>query len=74
MDWLFDNNRWPSSLRELAVCIRQDGNDGAHDGDLGEDEAEDLLDFTNLFLEEIYTGPEKIRLSQERRRIRKERK
>lgn len=71
MDWLFDNKHWPESLRDLATCIRQDGNDGAHDGDLGADEAEDLQEFTFLILEKIYTEPARIRLSQERRQRRK---
>lgn len=72
MDWLFEQKHWPESLRELATCIRHDGNDGAHDGDLGADEAHDLLEFTSLMLEKIYTEPEKIRISQKRRQERKQ--
>jgi hypothetical protein len=32
LDWLFDTRRLPASLKELSHCIREDGNDAAHDG------------------------------------------
>jgi hypothetical protein len=72
LEWLFDNNHWPASLKDMVTCIRQDGNDGAHDGELGEDEAYDIMDFSFLVLEKIYTEPERIRISQERRASRKQ--
>jgi hypothetical protein len=72
LEWLFDNNHWPSSLKEMVTCIRQDGNDGAHDGELGEMEAFDIMDFTSMVLEKIYTEPERIRISKERRQGRKQ--
>lgn len=58
-------------LRELSLCIKEDGNDGAHAGSLTKDDAEDLLDFTFALLERIYTEPERLRLAQERRNARR---
>ena len=72
LEWLFDNNHWPVALKEMVTCIRQDGNDGAHDGELGEAEAFDIMDFSFMVLEKIYTEPERIRISQERRAVRKQ--
>ena len=69
--WLLDNARLPEALRELSTCIREDGNDGAHAGTLTKPEAEDLLDFTVLLLERLYTEPERLRLAQARRDARR---
>ena len=55
------------SLRELSHCIRQDGNDAVHDGSVGEDEAEDLQDFTSHLLENVYTTPKRLELAKDRR-------
>ncbi|UML94856.1 DUF4145 domain-containing protein [Shewanella xiamenensis] len=74
LEWLFDNKHWPASLKDMVTCIRQDGNDGAHDGELGEDEAYDIMDFSFMVLEKIYTEPERIRISQERRASRNKNK
>lgn len=71
VQWLLDNGRLPEALRELSTCIREDGNDGAHAGTLTKAEAEDLLDFTMLLLERLYTEPERLRLAQERRDARR---
>jgi hypothetical protein len=67
MPWLFDNGLLPEALRELSACIKEDGNDGAHEGSLMKVDAEDLLDFTTTLLERIYTEPERLRLAKERR-------
>ncbi len=71
IDWLFEKKKLPDNLKELADCIRQDGNDGAHDGTLGKDEADDLLDFTIQILEHFYTQPAKAEESRRRRAERK---
>ena len=34
LPWLFDNGILPEALRELSSCIKDDGNDGAHEGSL----------------------------------------
>lgn len=70
LPWLFANKLLPESLKELSSCIKEDGNDGAHAGTLKRPDAEDLLDFTTVLLERLYTEPERLRLAQERRESR----
>ncbi|MGH6920172.1 MAG: DUF4145 domain-containing protein [Geminicoccaceae bacterium] len=72
LQWLFERGYLPSDLRELSTCIREDGNDGAHAGTLTKQDAEDLLDFTRALLERLYTEPQRLRLAEERRRLRRE--
>ncbi|EMB2733476.1 DUF4145 domain-containing protein [Serratia marcescens] len=67
MEWLFDNGVLPDAFRELADCIKDDGNDGAHEGILDEASAIDLQEFTETLLERLYTEPEKIKLAKARR-------
>lgn len=71
LPWLFENGKLPIELRPLSDCIREDGNDGAHQGTLGEVDAENLLDFTVALLERLYTEPERLRAAEERRRVRR---
>ena len=66
LPWLFDNGVLPESLRELSSCVKDYGNDGAHEGTLEKEDAEDLLDFTYELLERIYTEPMRVQLAQER--------
>src|SRR5258708_6245693 len=75
LTWLFDNGKLPSDLRELARCIREDANDGAHVGNLTKEDAEDLLDFTTALLERliIITEPKKLELAEARRKDRRSR-
>lgn len=67
LPWLFEHALLPIALKELSSSIKDDGNDGAHDGSLGKEDAEDLLDFTFALLERMYTEPERLRLAKERR-------
>ena len=67
LPWLFANGRLPKDLEGLSSCVREDGNDGAHQGTLEKADALDLQDFTVALLERIYTEPERIRLAAERR-------
>lgn len=71
LPWLFDNGYIPETLRGLSTCVREDGNDGAHAGTLTTEDAADLLDFTSLLLERIFTEPERLRIAQERRNQRR---
>lgn len=71
LPWLFENGRLPEPLRDLSSCIKEDGNDGAHAGNLKEAEASDLLDFSVALLERIYSEPERLRLAKERREARR---
>ena len=71
LPWLFEQGLLPIALKELSSCIKEDGNDGAHDGSLKKEDAEDLLDFTFALLERMYTEPERLRLAKERREVRR---
>ena len=71
LPWLFDTGRLPESLRDLSSCIKEDGNDGAHGGNLTEADATDLLDFTFALLERIYTEPERLKRAKDRRDARR---
>ena len=70
--WLFENGRLPSDLRELSSCIRDDGNDAAHRANIGQEEANDLLDFTAILFERIFTIPKRVEIARERRNERRE--
>lgn len=72
LPWLFDNGILPQDLRELSTCIKDEGNDGAHEGTLSKDDAADILDFTLRLLERIYTEPKKVQLAKERREARRD--
>jgi hypothetical protein len=74
LPWLFDNGRLSNEVREISTCIREDGNDGAHQGTLTKEDAEDLLDFTVALLERLFTEPRRLEIAQERRKERRERK
>ncbi len=67
LPWMFDHGVLPESLKELSTCVREDGNDGAHAGTLTREDADNLLDFTSVLLERIYTEPERLRLAKARR-------
>jgi hypothetical protein len=71
LPWLFANGRLPSDLQDLSTCVREDGNDGAHQGTLTKVEADDLLDFTIAMLERIFTEPKRIQLATKRREERR---
>ncbi|VXA54688.1 conserved hypothetical protein [Acinetobacter proteolyticus] len=70
--WIFSNNVLPSSLEELSRCIKDDGNDAAHDGTLSKEDTSDLLDFTAILLERIYTEPARIEIANQRRKARRQ--
>jgi len=71
LPWLFDNGLLPEILRELSSCIKDDGNDGAHQGTLTADDARDIFDFTYVLLDRIYTEPRRLELARERREARR---
>lgn len=71
LQWLFDTDRLPSALQELASCVKDDGNDGAHEGTLGQADAEDLHDFTVALLERLYTEPARLAEAKARREARR---
>ncbi len=65
--WLIEHGRLPKDLGALAGSVKEDGNDGAHVGNLVKVDAEDLLDFTQVLLERLYTEPARIALAEARR-------
>ena len=71
LPWLFDNGKLPESLRELSHCVKEDGNDGAHAGTIEREDAEDLLDFTVVLLDQMYTQPKRVELAAQRREDRR---
>jgi hypothetical protein len=71
LPWLFKNGMLPKGLEELSSCVKDDGNDGAHQGTLGEEDAADILDFTYELLERLYTEPRRIELAKERKDARR---
>jgi len=74
LPWLFDHDLLPNDLRKLSTCVKEGGDDGAHVGNLTDDDTEDLLDFTIAILERLYTEPERLRLAQARRDSRRGKK
>lgn len=73
LPWLFEKGLLPDSLNDLSKCIKDDGNDGAHEGTLTKEDAEDVEDFTFLLLERLYTEPKRVELAAERRAARRQR-
>lgn len=67
LEWLFDQKRLPDDLQGLSVAVKDYGNDGAHDGTLDDNEAEDLYDFAYALLHRLYTEPQRIAQAQARR-------
>ncbi len=74
LPWLFSHGLLPDDLKGLSSCVRQDGNDGAHDGTLAAVDALDLQDFTVELLQRLYTEPKRLELAQARRNERRSKK
>lgn len=74
LEWLFDEGILAGDLKDLASSVREDGNDGVHDGTLGREDAEDLADFATALLTRIYTEPARVELARQRRISRRETK
>lgn len=71
LPWLFDSGSLPSDLRELSECVREDGNDGAHRGNVTREDAEDLQDFSYALLERIFSEPARLEAAKQRRQARR---
>lgn len=72
IQWLIGEGRISQDLEDLATCIREDGNDGVHECSLGEDDANDNLDFTEALLRRLYTEPTRVLIAQDRRSARRQ--
>lgn len=71
LEWLFEQKRLPEDLQELSTAVKDYGNDGAHDGTLDDNEADDLYDFAYAVLDRLYTQPERVAQMRARRDERK---
>lgn len=71
LPWLFNRGLLPRDLEELASCVREEGNDGAHRANLARDDAEDNYDFAFELLNRIYSEPERVKRAGERRQRRR---
>lgn len=67
VDWLFEQKLLPATLKPLATALRENANDGAHDGVLTMQDANDLYDFAEALMYEIYTVPGQINAINKRR-------
>ena len=67
LTWLFDNEKLPKRLKDLASIVKDDGNDAAHRGTVDKKSAEELVEFTERLLTELYTEPIKITSAMNRR-------
>jgi hypothetical protein len=71
LQWLFEHKKLSDGQKELASCIKEEGNNGAHRGTLTKADCEDLIDFTVTLLERLETEPAKLKLAKERREERR---
>jgi hypothetical protein len=74
LPWLFKTGRLPAGLEDLSHAVREDGNDGAHQGTLTREDALDLGEFTYVLLERLFTEPQKLKLAEARRAERRKQK
>ena len=73
--WLLSNRILDQGLADLADCIREDGNDASHHGDVRtREEAEDVADFCRILLERLVTEPKRMEVARERREERRDRR
>jgi hypothetical protein len=71
LEWLFRTGRLPAALQDLSHAVKDDGNDGAHDGTLTKLDGEDLQDFTFALLDRLYSEPARIEAARLRREARR---
>lgn len=71
LEYLMERRIIAPELRDLAECVREDGNDGAHDGTLTKVDAEDLVDFAEQLLERVFSEPARLKIAKARREARR---
>jgi hypothetical protein len=71
ISWLKENAGLPEEIFRLSENIHLDGNDAAHEGSLTKADAEDLIEFTVILLQRLYTEPARIKAAEERRLARR---
>lgn len=61
VDLLFENNLITQDMHDWATLIREEGNNAVHsDEDYTQEEAQELIDFTEVFLMYLYTLPQMV--------------
>ena len=65
--WLFENGILQQDLDELSKAVKGNGDDGAHEGSLTADDAEDIYDFSYELLSRIYSQPARLAAASKRR-------
>ena len=66
LKWLLKIENLPEGLRDMASVVKDDGNEAAHRGTVDKETAEDLIDFTERLLTQLYTEPARIKTAKER--------
>lgn len=62
IDWMHENGMLTDDLHAWAIIIKNEGDDATHDEDpYTDEEAQELVDFTEIFLTFVYTIPGKIK-------------
>lgn len=69
--WLFANGKLPPELAELSSAVKENGDDGAHEGCLSEHDAEDIYDFAYQLLDRLYSQPARLAAARQRREERR---
>lgn len=69
--WLFDQGVLPSDLQDLSAAVKENGDDGAHDGSLSGHDAEDIYDFAYQLLDRLYSQPARLAAAKVRRDLRR---
>ena len=69
--WLIDSGHVPRRLKPFADEVRLSGNDGAHDGTLTMDDALDLRDFSEAYMQEMFTAKGRLAEAEARRKARR---
>jgi hypothetical protein len=65
--WLLDRQLLSADLAGLSTAVKENGDDGAHEGSLTDADAADLLDFASALLNRLYSEPARISVALERR-------
>lgn len=66
LEWMFENDVLPEILHGLTHCIKEDGNDGAHDGTVTEEDIREMEGLTVILLNRLYTEPAQVEAVQRR--------
>ena len=67
LKWLFDSGLLPRDLQDLSKAVKENGDDGAHDGHLSAEDAADIYDFAYALLDQMFSLPARLVMAQKRR-------